>query len=68
MAIEIMINSANINLVAFSAYSSNLTGQVFVTFTIAIAAAEAAVGLAIFLAIYRSYGKIAIDEISFLRW
>jgi NADH-quinone oxidoreductase subunit K len=68
MAIEIMINSANINLAAFSAYTANLAGQVLVTFSIAVAAAEAAVGLAIFLAIYRLYGGIDVEKINFLRW
>lgn len=70
MCIEIMINAANINLVAFSSYSSpfNLSGQVFTAFSIAIAAAEAAVGLAIFITLYRLYKGIDVNEIGFLRW
>ncbi len=70
MCIEIMINAANINLVAFSSYSSpfNLSGQVFTTFSIAIAAAEAVIGLAIFIALYRLYGRVDVDEIDLLRW
>jgi NADH-quinone oxidoreductase subunit K len=68
MAIEIMINSANINLAAFSAYNFDLAGQVLVTFSVAVAAAEAAVGLAIFLAIYRLYESIDVKKMDFLRW
>jgi NADH-quinone oxidoreductase subunit K len=68
MAIEIMINAANINLAAFSAYTLDISGQVLVTFSIAIAAAEAAIGLAIFLAIYRMYGNVDIEKINFMRW
>jgi NADH:ubiquinone oxidoreductase subunit K len=70
MCVEIMINAANINLVAFSSYSSpfNLSGQIFTTFSIAIAAAEAAIGLAIFIVLYRRYSTIDVDEIDFLRW
>jgi NADH-quinone oxidoreductase subunit K len=68
MAIEIMMNAANINLAAFSAYYFDLSGQVLVTFSVAVAAAEAAVGLAILLAIYRVYGGIDVEKINFMRW
>ncbi|UCE81504.1 MAG: NADH-quinone oxidoreductase subunit NuoK [Methanobacteriota archaeon] len=74
MCIEIMLNSANINLVMFSSYHSVLhgvvdpSGYVFTLFTIAIAAAEVAVGLAILLSVYRRYQTIEIDKISILRW
>ena len=70
MSIEIMLNAANINLVAFSSYNTpfNLAGQVFATFSIAIAAAEAAIGLAIIILVYRNYGTIDLDEIKRLRW
>jgi NADH-quinone oxidoreductase subunit K len=68
MAIEIMINAANINLAAFSAYNFDIAGQVLVTFSIGVAAAEAAVGLAIFLAIYRLYETAEVEKISFMRW
>ncbi|MCS4541195.1 MAG: NADH-quinone oxidoreductase subunit NuoK [Euryarchaeota archaeon] len=70
MSIEIMLNSANINLVAFSSYNTpfSLTGQVFVTFTISVAAAEAAVGLAIFIGIYRAYKDIDLEKIATLKW
>ncbi len=68
MSIEIMLNAVNINLVAFSSFQGNLTGQVFAAFTIAIAAAEATVGLAILLALYRSFGTVNLRKISKMRW
>lgn len=74
MAIEIMLNAANLNFVAFSAYAPQLrgfpdaTGQVFALFSIAIAAAEVVVGLAILLTVYRRHGTIELDKISLLRW
>ena len=74
MCIEIMLNSANINLVMFSSYHGVLhgsldpTGQVFALFSIAIAAAEVAVGLAIILTVYRRYQTIEVDKINILRW
>jgi len=68
MCIEIMLNSANLNLVAFSSYTNTLNGQVFATFAIALAAAEAAVGFAILMAIYRMHDKINLDELNLLRW
>ncbi len=76
MSIEIMLNAANINLVAFSRYHTILhplaakdaTGQVFALFSIAIAAAEVAVGLAILLSVYRRYRTIDVDKINILRW
>lgn len=68
MCIELMLNSANLNLVAFSSYTNTINGQVFAVFSIALAAAEAAVGFAIFMAIYRIYDKINLDELNILRW
>lgn len=74
MSIEVMLNAANINLVAFSSYHSALhggsdaSGQVFALFSIAIAAAEVAVGLAILLSVYRRYQTIDVDKINILRW
>lgn len=70
MCIELMLNAANINFVAFSrlAPSGDLTGQIVAIFVMAIAAAEAAVGLAIVLALYRSRASINFDEIDLLRW
>ena len=74
MCIEIMLNSANINLVMFSSYHTVLhgtvdpSGQAFALFSIAIAAAEVAVGLAILLSVYRQYKTIEVDKINILRW
>lgn len=66
ISIELMLNAANINLVAFSKYGvgANITGQIFSLFTITIAAAEAAVGLAILMSVYRNRKSVNIDEIS----
>lgn len=62
MGIELVLNSANINLVAFAHFvEGGLSGQVFVLFVIALAAAEAAIGMAIVLAIYRSFKDIDIS-------
>lgn len=68
MCIELMLNAANINFVAFSAYYGNLTGQVFALVSIAIAAAEVAVGLAIIMNLYKTRDTIGLDEVSLLRW
>jgi len=68
MCIEIMLNSANINLVAFSVYNANPIGQIFAIFVIALAAAEAGIGLAIFMLLYRNRGTINVFEIADLRW
>lgn len=68
MCVELMLNSANINLVAFSSYHGNLTGQVFTLYVIALAAAEAAVGFAILMSIFRMKDMIDLDKINMLRW
>lgn len=68
MCIELMLNAANINFVAFSSYYGDLTGQVFALVSIAIAAAEVAVGLAIIMNLYKTRDTIGLDEISLLRW
>ena len=68
MCIELMLNAANINFVAFSAYYNDLTGQVFALVSIAIAAAEVAVGLAIIMNLYKTRDTIGLDEVSLLRW
>lgn len=67
MSIELMLNGANIALVAFSRFHANLDGQVLAMFTIAVAAAEAAVGLAIVVSIFRSRTGTDIDDLSMLR-
>lgn len=70
MCIEIMMNAANIALVAFSKYitPTDFTGQAFAIFTIAIAAAEVAVGLAIVITIYRNHKSIDVDKIDLMKW
>lgn len=69
ISIELMLNAVNLNLVAFSQIGpmANLTGQVFTLFTIAVAAAEAAVGLAILIALYRNRKTIDAREQNILR-
>src|SRR5439155_23737227 len=67
MSIELILNAVNINLVAFSAQLQNGIGQVFAIFVIAVAAAEAAVGLGIILAFYRNKETINIDEMNLMR-
>lgn len=70
MSIELMFNAVNINFVAFAKYigPEAITGQVFVVFVIAIAAAEATVGLAIVLLIYRNFKEIFVDRINLMKW
>jgi NADH-quinone oxidoreductase subunit K len=64
MAIELILLAVNINLVAFSAFLHDLTGQVFAMFVLTVAAAEAAIGLAILVIYYRNRGSIAVDDIN----
>jgi NADH:ubiquinone oxidoreductase subunit K len=70
MCLELMLNAVNINMVAFSRYitPSLPTGQIFAIFIIGIAAAEAALGLAIVLAIYRNRDTINADEMDLMKW
>jgi len=68
MCIEIMLNSVNLLLVAFSAYHGNSDGQVFVFFIMVVAAAEVAVGLALLMSIYRNIGSTDIDVLNKLKW
>jgi len=68
MSIELMLNAVNVNLVAFSAYLHQLTGQVFALFVITVAAAEVGIGLAIVILIYRNRETINIDEVNLLKW
>jgi NADH-quinone oxidoreductase subunit K len=69
ISIELMLNAVNINLVAFSKYGVNpsITGQIFSLFSIAIAAAEAAVGLAILIALYRNRSTVNVDEMNIMK-
>jgi NADH-quinone oxidoreductase subunit K len=68
MCIELMLNAANLLLVAFSSYYSNAGAQVFVFFIMAVAAAEVAVGLAILIMIYRSTKSTDINFLNKLKW
>jgi NADH-quinone oxidoreductase subunit K len=68
MSIELMLNSVNLLLVAFSTYHNDPGGQVFVFFIMAVAAAEVAVGLAILVTIYRNLQSVDIDELKSLKW
>ena len=68
MCIELMLNSVNLLLVAFSAYSGNSDGQVFVFFIMVVAAAEVAVGLALLISIHRNIGSTDIDVLNKLKW
>jgi len=67
MAIELLLLAVNMNFVAFSHYLGQLDGQVFVLFVLAVAAAEAAVGLAILIALFRNRGSINVDDVSDLK-
>ena len=67
MSVEIMLNAVNLLLVAFSTYHQDAAGQVFVFFSMAVAAAEVAVGLAILVAVYRNISNIDIDNLKNLK-
>jgi NADH-quinone oxidoreductase subunit K len=68
MCIELMLNAVNITLVAFSSFMGDASGQIFVFFVMAVAAAEAAIGLAIVLALFRNKKTVYVDEINLLKW
>jgi NADH-quinone oxidoreductase subunit K len=68
MSIEIMLNAANLNLVAFANHLQSLSGQVVALFVIAIAAGEAAVGLAIIIVVFRGQIATNVDQINLLKW
>ncbi len=68
MCIELMLNSVNLTLAAFSSYLGDQTGQLLVFFVMAVAAAEAAVGLAIVISLFRNRQTVNIDEINILKW
>lgn len=69
LSVELMLNAVNLNLVAFSKFghAANITGQIFSIFTIAVAAAEAAVGLAILMALYRNKATIDVNEMDIMK-
>jgi NADH:ubiquinone oxidoreductase subunit K len=68
MAIELMLNAVNVNLIGFSAYLRDVTGQVFALFVIAVAAAEVGIGLAIVILLFRNRQSINVDEVNLLKW
>ena len=68
LSIELMLNATNINFVAFSHYLHAITGQVFVFFTLTVAAAEVAIGLAIIIALYRKKASLNVEEINKMKW
>ncbi|MBA3350142.1 MAG: NADH-quinone oxidoreductase subunit NuoK [Actinobacteria bacterium] len=70
LSIELMLNAANINLVAFSAFfkAAGVAGQVFALFVIAVAAAEVGIGLAIVILIFRNRQSVDVDEMSLMKW
>jgi NADH-quinone oxidoreductase subunit K len=70
MGVELMLNAVNVNLVAFWRYSTPelMGGQVFAVIVFAVAAAEVAVGLALFISVYRRRNTIAADEIDLMKW
>ena len=67
MSIELILLAANLNLVAFSAFLHDVTGQVFAMIVLTVAAAEAAVGLAILVTFFRNRGDIAVDDASVMK-
>ena len=67
MSIELMLNSVNLNLIAFSDHLQNLSGQVFAIFVITVAAAEAAVGLGIVIALFSNKETVNVDEIDLMK-
>jgi len=68
MCIELMLNAVNLTFVAFSRHLGNLDGQIFVIFIMTVAAAEAAVGLALFIAFFNNRESIDIDDVNLLKW
>ncbi len=67
MSLELMLNASNLALIAFSKFNNNLSGQVLVFFTITVAAAEVAVGLAIIVALFRRRRTVQVNELTSLR-
>ena len=68
MCIELMLNAANLAFIAFSRHLNSIDGQIFVFFVMTVAAAEAAVGLGIIIALYRNRETINVDEINIMKW
>jgi NADH-quinone oxidoreductase subunit K len=68
MSIELMLNAANLAFIAFSRFLQSIDGQVIVLFVMAVAAAEAAVGLAIIMAVFRTRRTVNADELNLMKW
>jgi NADH-quinone oxidoreductase subunit K len=68
MSVELMLNAANINFVVFAFYWGNLTGQVFALFVMALAAAEVAIGIGVFLVLHRNFDDVDVTTPRGLRW
>lgn len=68
MSIELMLNAANINLIAFSKLYAHANGQIFAMFVITVAVAEAAVGLGLLIAMFRNRGSVMAGDIHLLKW
>jgi len=68
MCIELMLNAANLALIAFSRHLNSMDGQIFVFFVMTVAAAEAAVGLGIIIALYRNKETVNVDDINLMKW
>jgi len=70
MSVELMLNAVNINLVAFWRFNTplNMSGQAFAAFVFVVAAAEAAVGLAIIISVYRSRRSVTVQDVDLLKW
>ena len=67
MSVELILLAVNINLVAFSTHLNDITGQVFALFVLTVAAAEAAIGLAILVVVFRNRGSIAVEDVSMMK-
>lgn len=68
MSLELMLNAVNLSFVAFSHYLGSMEGQIFVLFTMVVAAAEVTVGLAIAVAVFRQRATVDVNEISLMKW
>ena len=67
LGIELMLNSVNINLVAFSTFLGDIVGQVFALLVLTVAAAEAAIGLAVLVVYFRNRGSIAVEDVNLMK-
>jgi NADH-quinone oxidoreductase subunit K len=68
MSIELILNAVNLTLISFSHYLGDLRGQIFTLFIIAVAASEAAIGLALVISLYRGKATFNLDEVNLLKW